>query len=1293
MCPGICVLGGGGGGGGGAGGGAGSGDGKQGAGGEGGADGAEGDGRGGDNCGLGAPPGCSNCGNTFTAGDPVDLTSGKVFTMPAQDLFLPGLFNLSIKRSYCTASRDRDVGLGPGWRFSLAWYVVERRSKLIVHTGDGRAIEFPKPEIGQQVVLGGWSVERGEEHYTVRAGNEFEHYFGRLAPGSNRFKLEFITHRNHGHVALQYEGELLVRAMDTVGRTILFHRANHGRITSIAVPDTHGNTLVFARYAYDDLGRLAGATDADGHTTYYRYDDRHLLTELEYPNGLVYRFVYDRQDRCIETWGAPRSGMPDPALAEGLDETLADGRTAAKGIQHCVIQYDEDYSECVDSLGLRRCFAGDNGIAAKTVNGRGGVTTRELDKDGRVVAKGDAVGNVWRYAYDGLDKLVKQTDPEGAVVQVRRDAAGREIAVVDPLGAETLIERDGSGDVIAVTNAVGGNTRFTRDHRGLPVEVVDPRGGRHRYEWDAHANLTSRTFSNGARYVYAHDYWGRTLSVTEPGGAETRFGYNHSGRPAWVADATGGTRHYRWSPLGKLAAETLPDGSTTELFYGGRGWLYCVRFPDGSEKRAGHNREGVPIWIQNERGERHEFKHDADGMIAWEKNFHGHEYAFERDLMGRMTAVEDSHGKRVFTLSATGRRLADEGPDGALREFAYDAKGQLLRAHQDGVGFSWDFDLLGRIVREELQVEGQRYEVASTLDGSGQRTAMKTSLGLELGVHRDVVGRVKELTEGRSPVLKIERDERSLPVRRELAQGGAVVERFDALKRLRRRQVLQPGSDEPSDEPEWIGTGAPGQIDRLFDYSPVGELVKETSADGDEIVYEYDVRRHLTKRERNGDAERYQVDNAGNYFPEGPDAPSRVYGQGNQLQQHGDIEFRYDDRGFLTEKRSPGADGAEDVTRFEYDGFGMLRRVVRPDESKVEFDYDPFARRLAKRVIENDRVVKRRHYVWDLLAMVHERAVGEADEVRTYLFEDRDRSTPMGHKESDGWRYYLRGIHGLPEEIVDGAGRSVGKLEHDAFGRTQLAAGSKSNTKFRFTGQFEDEETGLHYNRYRYFDPTLGRYITPDPVGLGGGMNLYEYGPNPVGWVDPMGWHGTTVTTTDQGFLDHAASQGQTDLRPGADPNSYTSGWPSADETETGATDVNRCNPNLRQEAWAHSEQKFCEDLIAYDNSRGGNSLGGNTYNLSGEWPPCNVCHAAMAGAAQQTGATITYSFPKSGGNSITYDGSSPMDSSMTFTGTDAQTLQTGGYNTVGTSGSRSGYSSGSGSAGTYSTLMDSSYR
>ena len=74
----------------------------------------------------------------------------------------------------------------------------------------------------------------------------------------------------------------------------------------------------------------------------------------------------------------------------------------------------------------------------------------------------------------------------------------------------------------------------------------------------------------------------------------------------------------------------------------------------------------------------------------------------------------------------------------------------------------------------------------------------------------------------------------------------------------------------------------------------------------------------------------------------------------------------------------------------------------------------------------------------------------------------------------------------------------------------------------RFQGQSFDTETGLHYNRFRYFDPDLGMFTTRDPIGLNGGMNVFQYAPNPTGWIDPFGLSGSNLSALDQQAIEAA---------------------------------------------------------------------------------------------------------------------------------------------------------------------------
>jgi RHS repeat-associated protein len=106
-------------------------------------------------------------------------------------------------------------------------------------------------------------------------------------------------------------------------------------------------------------------------------------------------------------------------------------------------------------------------------------------------------------------------------------------------------------------------------------------------------------------------------------------------------------------------------------------------------------------------------------------------------------------------------------------------------------------------------------------------------------------------------------------------------------------------------------------------------------------------------------------------------------------------------------------------------------------------------------------------------------------------------------------------LAGFPERLVDGEGRVLGEITRTVWGAAALLEGSTAGTPLRFLGQYEDEETGLFYNRYRYYDPAVGRYISPDPLELVGGLNVFVYGQNsPFFFGDPFGLIYTRIVDT-----------------------------------------------------------------------------------------------------------------------------------------------------------------------------------
>src|SRR5262249_5860873 len=102
-----------------------------------------------------------------------------------------------------------------------------------------------------------------------------------------------------------------------------------------------------------------------------------------------------------------------------------------------------------------------------------------------------------------------------------------------------------------------------------------------------------------------------------------------------------------------------------------------------------------------------------------------------------------------------------------------------------------------------------------------------------------------------------------------------------------------------------------------------------------------------------------------------------------------------------------------------------------------------------------------------------------------------------------GQRYYvLTNQIGVPIRVEDDDGQSCWSARIDPYGRAKIDKESTLEMPLRFPGHYHDPETGLHYNRFRYYSPELGRYLQSDPAGLPGGINLYAYPAHPLTEAD-----------------------------------------------------------------------------------------------------------------------------------------------------------------------------------------------
>lgn len=148
-------------------------------------------------------------------------------------------------------------------------------------------------------------------------------------------------------------------------------------------------------------------------------------------------------------------------------------------------------------------------------------------------------------------------------------------------------------------------------------------------------------------------------------------------------------------------------------------------------------------------------------------------------------------------------------------------------------------------------------------------------------------------------------------------------------------------------------------------------------------------------------------------------------------------------------------------------------------------------------------------FMWDGLRLLQEH---KHSQTSLYVYEDDGGYQLLARVDGDGplqkIRYYHNDLNGLPEQLTEADGHSVWQATYRVWGNTLEEVREPyyiEEQNLRFQGQYLDRETGLHFNTFRFYDPDVGRFTTPDPVGLEGGFNLYQYSPNPLTWIDPWG--------------------------------------------------------------------------------------------------------------------------------------------------------------------------------------------
>ncbi|NES63238.1 RHS repeat-associated core domain-containing protein, partial [Vibrio parahaemolyticus] len=248
--------------------------------------------------------------------------------------------------------------------------------------------------------------------------------------------------------------------------------------------------------------------------------------------------------------------------------------------------------------------------------------------------------------------------------------------------------------------------------------------------------------------------------------------------------------------------------------------------------------------------------------------------------------------------------------------------------------------------------------------------------------------------------------------------------------------------------------------------------------------YQYDTLGYVTKVSEAGSTSTFESDSFGNPAL----ADSKV--MSDRIEAYAGVRYKYDQQGNQVKREGDGT-----VQKRVFDALSQLVEV-HGDSSISHYEYDALGRR-TKKITQNGIT----EFLWE-----GERLLGErtADGFRWYLYQP-ETYIPLAVLENGSIYLYECDQVGKPERLKDSAGNIVWSASYDVHGFASIDVEEVRNP-LRFQGQYFDQETNLHYNLARYYDPKLGRFIQQDPISIAGGINHYQYAVNPIQWIDPTGF-------------------------------------------------------------------------------------------------------------------------------------------------------------------------------------------
>ena len=497
------------------------------------------------------------------------------------------------------------------------------------------------------------------------------------------------------------------------------------------------------------------------------------------------------------------------------------------------------------------------------------------------------------------------------------------------------------------------------------------------------------------------------------------------------------------------------------------------------------------------------------------------------DEAGTVTKLDYDPAGRIESRSILVNDENGETHETDKENYAYDPSGRLAGTQNAHSRHQYFYDKLGNLIREyrhdSLDGTARSHIWHHRYDALGNRTETIRPDGQRIGYLHYGSGHLHGITLNHNEIAAFERDKLHRETERTFGKHIRQETQYDPMGR-----ILQQIHNRSRRE---YGYDAAGQLTHIqnrggqtqYRYDPVGRLIAAVTPDFSE-TFAFDPAGNRLDLSGN------KQDHTGQTNSQEKPSLHKVWG--NLLKEYAGVHYDYDQRGNLIRKTRNG-----ETTDYHWNGYNQLIKIENRNGS-TEYRYDPLGRRTAK--IRNGETTV---YHWQEDTLAIESTNGQNTH---YLFEPGtfeplaqfQTTSPIGIEREDkpaepysydpetdpllkippepqeqsevqpDLVYYQLDHLGTPIAAHNAKGEAVWTAEYEAWGRIRnetVSDDPKVNIPFRFQGQYYDEESGLHYNRFRYYDPEIGRFVSQDPIGFAGSDNFYEYAPNPIVWVDPWG--------------------------------------------------------------------------------------------------------------------------------------------------------------------------------------------